>query len=305
MSGRSGSSFPSGRSCRSITSGRSRSAWSCTGGSPRPRPTRSSRRSWPRPRTASGRCRRRPARWSTWPGCGSAAAGWGWKRSARSGDRCGSVRWPSPRERPFPGPRPTTAPPGRSTCYRSRATWGPACRRGSGRSSRPSSRIPAVRRAPILLILLLASCGNLFTTAAAGVNDRTIEEDRFIRELDFLLADPRFAQQIPQGEEGRAQRQELARPYPTFLVPQTFVDPYPEGHDIVVDEGEIDRLLQQQVTQLGGQPEFDRLLRQSDTDEGDVRRLLERQVIRQRVAEAVVEERLGEEQLRGREGGGP
>jgi hypothetical protein len=147
---------------------------------------------------------------------------------------------------------------------------------------------------------LLASCGNLFTTAAAGVNDRTIEEDRFVRELDFLLADPRFAEQIPQGEEGRAQRQELARQYLTFLIHQTFVDAYAEGHDIVVDEGEIDRLLQQQVTQLGGQPEFDRLLRQSDTDEGDVRRLLERQVIRQRVAEAVVEERLGEDELRAR-----
>ncbi len=157
-----------------------------------------------------------------------------------------------------------------------------------------------MRRAPLLLILLLASCGNLFTTAAAGVNDRTIEEDRFVRELDFLLADPRFAQQIPQGEEGRAQRQELARQYLTFLIHQTFVDAYAEGHDIEIDEGEIDRLLQQQVTQLGGQAEFDRLLRRSDTDEGDVRRLLERQVIRQRVAEAVVEERLGEDELRAR-----
>jgi parvulin-like peptidyl-prolyl isomerase len=148
--------------------------------------------------------------------------------------------------------------------------------------------------------LVLTSCGNLFTTGAAVVNDRTIEEDRFVRELDFLLADPRFAQQIPAGEAGRAQRQELSRQYLTFLIHQTFVDVYAEANDIEVDEGDIDGLLQQQVTQLGGQAEFDRLLRQTGTDEGDVRRLLERQVLRQRVADAVVTERLGDDELRAR-----
>lgn len=156
-----------------------------------------------------------------------------------------------------------------------------------------------MRRVPLLsFILLLASCGNLFTTAAAVVNDRTIEEDRFVRELDFLLADPRFDQQIPAGEEGRAQRQELSRQYLTFLIHQTFVDAYAESNELEVDEGEIDGLLRQQVTQLGGQAAFDRLLRQTETDESDVRRLLERQVLRQRVAEEVVAERLGDDELR-------
>jgi foldase protein PrsA len=159
-----------------------------------------------------------------------------------------------------------------------------------------------VRRAPLSLavILLLSSCGNLFTTAAAVVDDRTIEEDRFVRELDFLLADPRFAQQIPAGEAGDDQRKELARQYLTFLIHQTFVEVYADANDVEVDEAEIDQLLQQQVTELGGQAEFDRLLRQTGTDEGDVRRLLERQVLRQRVAEAVVAERLGEDELRAR-----
>lgn len=159
-----------------------------------------------------------------------------------------------------------------------------------------------MRRAPLSLavILLLTSCGNLFTTAAAVVDERTIEEDRFVRELDFLLADPRFAQQIPAGEAGRVRRQELSRQYLTFLIHQTFVERYAEQHQIEVDEPEIDGLLQEQVTQLGGQAAFDRLLRQTDTDEGDVRRLLERQVLRQRVADAVVAERLGEDELRAR-----
>jgi parvulin-like peptidyl-prolyl isomerase len=159
-----------------------------------------------------------------------------------------------------------------------------------------------VRRIPLSLavILLLTSCGNLFTTAAAVVNERTIEEDRFVRELEFLLADPRFAQQIQAGDAGEAQRRELARQYLTFLIHQTFVDAYAEDHDLQVEEAELDGLLQQQVAQLGGRASFDRLLRQSGTDEGDVRRLLERQVLRQRVAEAVVADRLGDDELRSR-----
>lgn len=157
-----------------------------------------------------------------------------------------------------------------------------------------------MRRAPLSLavILLLTSCGNLFTTAAAVVNDRTIEEDRFVRELDFLLADPRFAQQVPAGEAGEVQRRDLARQYLTFQIHQTFVEVYAEDNDLEVDQGEIDQLLQQQVTQLGGRASFDRLLRQSGTDEGDVRRLLGQQVLRQRVAEAVMAERLGDDELR-------
>jgi parvulin-like peptidyl-prolyl isomerase len=155
-----------------------------------------------------------------------------------------------------------------------------------------------VRRLPIAVILLLTSCGNLFTTAAAVVDDRTIEEDQFVRELEFLLADPRFAEQIQTGEAGETQRRQLARQYLTFLIHQTFVDAYAEEHDVEVEEAELDGLLQQQVTQLGGRESFDRLLRRSGTDEGDVRRLLARQVLRQRVAEAVVAERLGEDELR-------
>lgn len=157
-----------------------------------------------------------------------------------------------------------------------------------------------MRRLPTAVILLLTSCGNLFTTAAAVVDDRTIEEDRFVRELDFLLADPRFAQQIPAGEAGERQRQDLARQYLTFQIHQTFVEAYAEEHDLEVEEGQIDQLLQQQVTQLGGRAAFDRLLRRSGSDEGDVRRLLAQQVIRQDVAEAVVAERLGEDELRSR-----
>lgn len=155
-----------------------------------------------------------------------------------------------------------------------------------------------MRRSLILVTLLLASCGDLFTTAAAVVDDRTIDEDRFVRELDFLLADPRFAQQLQSGEAGEEQRRELSRQYLTFLIHQSFVEDYAGDQGIEIEDAEIDGLLQEQVTQLGGRAEFERLLRRSGADEDDVRRLLEQQVLRQRVAESVVADRLGEDELR-------
>lgn len=152
--------------------------------------------------------------------------------------------------------------------------------------------------APVALILLLAACGNLFTTAAAVVNGRTIEEDRFVRELDFLLADPRFAQGIPAGEAGELRRKDVARQYLTFLIHQQFVEAYAEANEIATDDEEVDGLLQQQIAELGGRASFDRILRRSGASEGDVRHLLEQQVLRREVAGTVVAERVTDESLR-------
>ncbi len=156
------------------------------------------------------------------------------------------------------------------------------------------------RLLPILALvaLSLAACSDLLTTAAATVNGRKIDEDRFVRELDFLLADPRFAQQIPTGEEGDLQRKELARQYLTFLIHQQVVRVYADRHDVDVDASEVDALFEQQVTELGGPDEFAGLLRTANASESDVRSLLEEQILREGVAEAVVEEQLTEGQLR-------
>ncbi|MGH2675112.1 MAG: peptidylprolyl isomerase [Actinomycetota bacterium] len=159
-----------------------------------------------------------------------------------------------------------------------------------------------MRRLPVSVaaLVLLTSCGNLFTTAAAVVNDRTIEEDRFVRELDFLLADPRFAQQVSTGEQGEQQRRDVARQYLTFLIHQQFVEVYAQFRDLQADRAELDQLLQRQVAELGGQAEFDRILRRAGAGEGDVRHLLEQQLLRRLVAEAIVTERVGEDELRQR-----
>jgi foldase protein PrsA len=157
-----------------------------------------------------------------------------------------------------------------------------------------------VRRTLLLLAgatVFLAGCADILATAAAVVDGDKIEEDRFRRELEFLLADPRFASQLPPGEAGQGQREELGRRYLTFLIHQQIVEAYARDRDIEADDAQIDTLLRDQVTQLGGQESFAGLLRRTGTSEGDVRHLLEQQVLRQDVAEAVVAERVTDEDL--------
>ena len=157
-------------------------------------------------------------------------------------------------------------------------------------------------RRPLLFVasaaVLLGGCADLLDTAAAVVNGDKIEEARFRRELGFLLADPRFAEQVPAGQAGEAQRKELGRRYLTFLIHQEIVEIYARDRGIQADEADVDALLQEQISQLGGEGTFDGILRDTGTSEGDVRSLIERQVLRQQVAEAVVAERVTDEELR-------
>ena len=149
-----------------------------------------------------------------------------------------------------------------------------------------------------LAVVSLTACSDLLTTAAATVDGRKIDENQFVRELDFLLADPRFAQQLPTGEEGETARKELARQYLTFLIHQEVVREYADEHDVEIDSAQVDSLYQQQITELGGPEVFAGLLRQAGATERDVRSLLEQQVLRQGVAEAVVAAELDDQQLR-------
>jgi foldase protein PrsA len=155
-------------------------------------------------------------------------------------------------------------------------------------------------RRPLVIVVsvavLLTGCGDFLDTAAAVVNGQKIEEDRFRRELDFLLADPRFADQLA-GEAGEEQRKELGRRYLTFLIHQQIVEAYAAENGIEPEEAQVEQLFDQQVAQLGGQERFERLLERTGTSEGDVRRLVEQQALRQQVADAVVGEQVSDEEL--------
>lgn len=155
------------------------------------------------------------------------------------------------------------------------------------------------RLLPFLAVaaLALGGCSDLLTTAVATVDGRKIDERSFVRELDFILADPRFAQQLPTGKEGETARKDLARQYLTFLIHQQVVHTYADDHDVDVDSAEVDALYQQQITELGGPEAFGQLLRSSGANERDVRKLFEEQILRQQVADAVIAEQLGKQRL--------
>lgn len=145
--------------------------------------------------------------------------------------------------------------------------------------------------------LVLPSCGGLFRTGAATVDGEVIEEDRFAAQLDFLVADPSFAEQFP-GEEAETQRRGFARDLLTFLIHQELVQRFAEERGITVSEEELDQRQAQVVQQLGGQEAFDQQVATADVTAEDVRDLVRQQILREKVAEVVVSERLTEERLR-------
>jgi foldase protein PrsA len=145
--------------------------------------------------------------------------------------------------------------------------------------------------------LLLSGCA-AFRTAAATVDGTRIEDDDFRRTLEFVLADPRFASEGLNAQQTEQQRQDLVRQLLTFLVQQVLVDEYAQKQDIEATSEEIEDLLEQQVEQLGGQKALDKQLRDSQATMADVRMLLRAQIVREKVARDVIEERLPEEELR-------
>lgn len=145
--------------------------------------------------------------------------------------------------------------------------------------------------------VLLSACGGFFDTAAAVVNGRKIDQDRFADQLDFLLADPSFAQQFP-GEQGEVRRKEFAREFLTFLIHQALLQEYAGTRNITVPAEEIDLRMEELTQQLGGQEALDRQVRSSGASIAQVRDLVYQQALRQEVAEAVVAEELSEESLR-------
>jgi parvulin-like peptidyl-prolyl isomerase len=144
--------------------------------------------------------------------------------------------------------------------------------------------------------IALPACGGAFDVAAATVNGRKIEEDRFVRQLEFVVADPRFAEQFP-GAAGVEQRKVEARNLLTFLIHQQVLEDYAEDHGLSVSQEEVQQELDVLITQLGGAEVFEAQLRASGATRGDVEDLVRHQILRDKVADAVVAERVTDERL--------
>jgi foldase protein PrsA len=155
-----------------------------------------------------------------------------------------------------------------------------------------------VSRARIILssaVVLLSAC-SAFDTAAATVNGRKIDEGRFVRQLDFVLADPGFAEQFP-GAQGVEQRKAEARNLLTFLIHQQLVQSYADEHDIRATTEEVQSQIDALIAQLGGREIYEQQLQRSGATAGDVEDLIRQQILRGKVADSVVEEQVTEEQL--------
>lgn len=158
----------------------------------------------------------------------------------------------------------------------------------------PAFRLPL---AVVVAAFLLAGCGGFLATAAATVDGRKVDEDLFQHQLEFLLSDPRFAEQQLPGEQGEEQREQFARDFLTFLIHQEVVQSYAAAHGIEAPDDEVDALLDQQIAALGGRERFRRLLANADLGESQVRDLFLQQVLREEVADAVTSEQASDEAL--------
>ncbi len=143
--------------------------------------------------------------------------------------------------------------------------------------------------------VLLTGCAS-FRTAAAVVNGDKIDERGFRRTLAFFAADPRFAAQFP-GEEGEQQEKGLGRQLLTFLIHQELIEEHATQRGIEPAGSAVDQRLADQVQQAGGQEAFDQQLAKAGVGDGDVRRLLRAQVLREQVARIVVSEEIPADRL--------
>jgi parvulin-like peptidyl-prolyl isomerase len=143
--------------------------------------------------------------------------------------------------------------------------------------------------------LLLGGCA-VFDPAAAVVGSHKIEDEDFRADLGFISADPRFAEQTP-GVDPAAQREQLTRDVLTFLIQQEVIEERAREEGIEAEQAEIEELLSQQIQALGGEEALRRQIRESGTSLADVRDLLRAQIVRDKVAQAVVEQEISDEEL--------
>jgi SurA-like protein len=123
-------------------------------------------------------------------------------------------------------------------------------------SSHPRSRLIT---AALVSVVALSGCGNAFDAPAAIVAGTEISQDQLAHELQVLLRQPQFAQQV-QGPTGADRKKEFTRQLLALLIEQRVVDRYAMEHRGGVTTTEIEQTLAQVVQQQGGQSQFDAAL---------------------------------------------
>jgi SurA-like protein len=152
--------------------------------------------------------------------------------------------------------------------------------------------VKSLRGPPSLLVavavaIALTGCGTRFQSAAATVDGHSITQDALKTEIDLALTDPRLAQQVsgPQGTQAKA---ELTRQALAGLIRRQVATEYAQAHRIVVTAADIDKELQSIVAQVGGQAQFDSLIRDRGLSLTQVRGLLANQVLLRKIQDDVM-----------------
>jgi hypothetical protein len=140
---------------------------------------------------------------------------------------------------------------------------------------------------PLAVAIALTGCGTRFQSPAATVDGHSISQDELKAEIDLALTDPRLAQQIagPQGDQARA---ELTRQALAGLIRRQVATEYAQAHRLVVTAVDIDKELQATIAQVGGQAQFDALIRDRGFSLAQVRGLLATQVLLRKIQDEVV-----------------
>ena len=141
--------------------------------------------------------------------------------------------------------------------------------------------------APLAVAIALSACGTRFLSPAATVDGHSISQDELKAEIDLALTDPRLAQQIagPRGAQAKA---ELTRQALAVLIRREVAAEYAQLHRLVVTAADIDKELQATIAQVGGQAQFDALIRDRGLSLTQVRGLLATQVLLREIQADVV-----------------
>lgn len=133
-------------------------------------------------------------------------------------------------------------------------------------------------------LALLTACGSTFTPPAAVVDGHRITQSTLATTLAAFQAEPDVASQF-QGAEGQ---RDLTRRVLRYLVQVQVLQEYAQERGITVSRGEVDQELASEVQQQGGPAAFERFRRQRHLSEATVRENIARNLLIEKVANAVV-----------------
>jgi hypothetical protein len=148
------------------------------------------------------------------------------------------------------------------------------------------SSVSRIVPAALAAAILLSACGGRFGSPAAVVDGQRISQDTLKTELDGIVRNPQVAQQL-RGPDGERNRRDITRRVLALLIEVKLLQGYAQAHHISVGRSDVDRALNDTIAGVGGRAAFDQELKARRLSLQTVRRNLGRQVLFQKVRDAL------------------